>query len=138
MACALRCATNVVVDGFLPTAPTPGLQPSMVPFSVSKMNSDAPVWPRLSLTMKACGNGLNTCPVGAMPRTLTTRPTLATEAGPVPAYSVALSVPLSATHSGEPGLASVPGEAARPQALTRSVSRSGARMCWSETRLTCR
>src|SRR5215471_4761038 len=123
MACALRCATKVVVDRFMPTAPTPGLQPSMVPFSVSTRNSDDPVWPCRSLTMKALGNGLNTCPVGAMPRTLTTRPCLATEAGPVPAYRVALSVPLSATHSGDPGLSLVPGEAARPQALTRSLSR---------------
>src|SRR6201985_407073 len=97
-----------------------GLQPSIVPFSVSKMNSAGAWWPFPSLTPNACGNGVKTCPVGAAPRTLTTRPTLATEAGPVPAYSVALSVPLSATHSGEPGLALVPGEAARPQALTTS------------------
>ena len=54
-----------------------------------------------------------------------------------PAYRVVLSVPLSDTHSGEPGAASVPGEADRPQALTRSGSVNGATPGWSDTMLIC-
>ena len=58
-----------------------------------------------------------------------------TDVALAPAYSVALSVPLSATHSGEPGEAFVPGEAASPQALTRSGSFRFALPAWSDTRL---
>ena len=61
--------------------------------------------------------------------------TLLTDVALAPAYSVALSVPLSATHSGEPGEAFVPGEAASPQALTRSGSFRFALPAWSDTRL---
>ena len=38
----LFLATSVTVEGLAPLGLTPGLQPSMVPFSVSKMNSDEP------------------------------------------------------------------------------------------------
>ncbi len=116
-------------------APTAGLQPSIVPFSVSNRNADAPAWPFLSRTMNADGSALNTCPVGAAPDTCTTSPTLLTDVGVLPMYSVALSEPLSATHSGEPGWAFVPGEAARPHAFTRSWSVRLALPCWSATRL---
>ena len=117
------------------TAPTVGLQPSIVPFSVSNMNTDEPECPCLSLTANPDWAELNTCPVGAAPVTLTTRPALFTDVAVAPVYSVALSEPLSATHSGEPGAAFVPGDAARPHALTKSGSVSGALPGWSETRL---
>ena len=79
---------------------------------------------------------MNTAPVGAAPVTLTMSGTLVTDrlAGPA-AYSVDRSEPLSATHSGEPGVAFVPGDAASPHALTRPASISGACPGWSETRL---
>ena len=48
------------------------------------------------------------------PVTFTTRRALATDVAVAPVYSVALSEPLSATHSGEPGSALVPGDAASP------------------------
>src|SRR2546429_2713149 len=130
----LSRATSVTVEGLLLVASTVGLQPSIVPFSVSKMNTDEPECPCLSLTTNP-GAELNTCPVGAAPVTLTTRPALFTDVAVAPVYSVALSEPLSATHNGEPGLAFVPGDAARPHALTRSGSVSGALPGWSETRL---
>ena len=38
----LFLATSVTVEGLVPLGLTPGLQPSIVPFSVSKMNSDEP------------------------------------------------------------------------------------------------
>src|SRR5215813_2647981 len=69
---------------------------------------------------------------------MVTARTLTTEVGVAPANSVVLSVPLSDTHSGEPGAWSVPGLAARPHALTRSGSVSGARPGMSDTRLTWR
>src|SRR6266487_6395274 len=131
----LSRATSVTMDGPAPVAPTAGFQPSIVPFSVSKRNTDDPECPWPSLTTNADWSELNTCPVGAAPVTLTVRPTLLTDVAVAPAYSVALSEPLSATHSGEPGMAFVPGDAARPQALTRSESVSGALPGWSETRL---
>src|SRR5258708_31050178 len=68
----------------------------------------------------------------------TVRPDLVTEDAVPEEYRVVLSEPLSDTHSGDPGAASVPGEAAKPQALTRSVSVNGATPGTSETRLTCR
>ena len=107
------------------------------PASESKMNLAAPLESPEWTTNPFVA--LNTCPVGAAPVTLTMRGTLVTDPGVVPAaYSVALSDPLSATHSGEPGMAFVPGDAAKPHALTRSESISGARPGWSETRLTWR
>src|SRR6476646_2364479 len=63
--------------------------------------------------------------------------TFVTVVGLAPAYRVVLSVPLSDTHSGEPGTASVPGEADRPQALTRSGSVNEATPGWSDTMLIC-
>ena len=106
-----------------------------MPFSVSNRNSDEPEFPWLSLTTNAEASELNTCPVGAAPVTLTTSGTLLTDVAVAPAYSVALSEPLSATQSGEPGAAFVPGEAASPQALTRSGSVRLALPAWSDTRL---
>src|SRR6266566_5093802 len=67
----------------------------------------------------------------------TTR-TWATEVGVTPANRVVLSEPLSDTHSGEPGAWSVPGLAARPHALSRSGSVSGAAPAMFDTRLTWR
>src|SRR5258705_9633731 len=131
----LSRATSVTVEGLLLVAPTAGLQPSIVPFSVSKMNTDEPECPCLSLTANPDWAELNTCPVGAARVTLTTRRALFPDVAAAPVSSVALSEPLSATHSGEPGLAFVPGDAARPHALTRSGSVSGALPGWSETRL---
>jgi hypothetical protein len=52
-----------------------------------------------------------------------------------PEYSVVTSVPLSETHKGEPGALLVPGDADRPQALTRSGSVSGAWPGWLDTML---
>jgi len=69
---------------------------------------------------------LKTCPVGAPEVTSTTRAALATAVTEAPVYSVVLSIPLSDTQSGDPGDASVPGVADRPQGLTRSGSVSGA------------
>src|SRR5215475_9860459 len=126
----LSRATSVTVDGgAAPGArPTVGLQPSIVPFSVSKMNSARPETPWASVTVKSFAfvPVLNTCPVGAAPVTSTVRPTLLTVVAVPVVYNVALSEPLSDTQSGEPGCRSVPGEAARPHALTRSVSVNGA------------
>src|SRR5438552_1969249 len=112
------------MDGPAPFGLTVGDQPSMVPFSVSNMKNDGAVCPILSCTMNALASPLKTWPVGALPRTFTIASGLflATEAGPEPTYRVALSVPLSATHSGEPGMSLVPGDAARPHAFTRSGS----------------
>src|SRR2546430_11280971 len=131
----LSRATSVTVEGGVPVAPTAGFQPSRVPFSVSNMNTDEPECPCLSLTANPDWAELNTCPVGAAPVTLTTRLALFTDVAVAPVYSVALSGPLSATHNGEPGLGFVPGDAARPHALTRSGSVRGALPGWSETRL---
>src|SRR5262245_889114 len=131
----LFLATSVTVEGVLPVAPTVGFQPSIVPFSVSNRNTEAPEWPLPSVIMKADVSALNTCPVGAAPVTVTTSGTLLTEADVLPMYRVALSVPLSATHSGEPGWAFVPGDAASPHAFTRLWSNKLALPCWSDTRL---
>src|SRR5258708_38163571 len=68
----------------------------------------------------------------------TVRLDLVTEDAVPEEYRVVLSEPLSDTHSGEPGAASVPGDAARPQALTRSGSVNGATPGMSDTKLTCR
>src|SRR6185437_8244508 len=77
-------------------------------------------------------------PVGAPDVTSTIGgSTFATVVALVPRYRVVLSVPLSDAHSGEPGAASVPGEADRPQALTRSRSVNGATPGWSDTMLIC-
>src|SRR5215468_9136741 len=125
----LSRATSVTVE-VVPgaVAPTPGFQPSIVPFSVSKMNNARPELPLASVTVKSFGfvPVLNTCPVGAAPVTPTVRGTLLTVVAVPVVYNVALSEPLSDTQSGEPGCRSVPGEAARPHALTRSVSVNGA------------
>src|SRR5216683_3364162 len=67
----------------------------------------------------------------------TTR-TWTTESAVAPANSVVLPEPLSDTHNGEPGAWSVPGVAARPHALSRSGSVSGATPGMSDTRLTWR
>src|ERR1022692_1328439 len=69
---------------------------------------------------------------------LTVRPTLVTEVAVPEEYRVVLSEPLSDTHSGDPGAASVPGEAARPQALTRAESVNCAAPGMSDTRLSWR
>jgi hypothetical protein len=68
----------------------------------------------------------------------TVRPVLVTEDAVPEEYKVVLSEPLSDTHSGEPGAALVPGDAAMPQALTRSVSVNGATPGMSDTKLTWR
>ena len=81
----LSRATSVIVDGLLPLGLTPGDQPSIVPFSVSNMNSADPELPWPSLTTNAFGSELNTCPVGAAPVTFTVRGTLLTEFGVEPA-----------------------------------------------------
>src|SRR5215469_2975416 len=103
----LSRATSVTLDGAIaPGArPTPGLQPSIVPFSVSKMNTARPETPLASVTTKSFGfvSVLNTCPVGAAPVTLTVRPNLLTVVAVPLLYNVALSEPLSDTQSGEPG-----------------------------------
>src|ERR1700726_3614657 len=65
----------------------------------------------------------------------TVRPALVTDVAVPEEYSVVLSEPLSDTHNGEPGAASVPGEAAKPQALTRSASVNDAAPGMSDTRL---
>ena len=53
--------TSVIVDGLPPLGlPTFGAQPSIVPFSVSKRNSDEPEFPWLSLTVNAEESELNT------------------------------------------------------------------------------
>src|SRR5262249_30987966 len=110
----LSRATSVTV------APTVGFQPSIVPFSVSKMNSDEAECPWPSLTANPEESELTPAPVGAAPVMSTVGGTLVTDSGVEPAaYSVVLSEPLSATHIGEPGAASVPGDAASPHALTR-------------------
>src|SRR4051794_33994118 len=64
--------------------------------------------------------------------------TLLTEVEEAPAYKVVLSIPLSDTQRGDPGAASVPGDAERPHAFTSSGSVRGATPGWSDTRLTCR
>src|SRR6516162_1139470 len=124
----LSRATSVTVENPGPVAPTPGLQPSIVPFSVSKMNRARPELPLASVTTKSFGfvSVLNTCPVGAAPVTPTVRPTLLTLVAVPLLYSVVMSEPLSDTHNGEPGVLLVPGDADRPQALTRAGSVSGA------------
>src|ERR1700742_4152197 len=68
----------------------------------------------------------------------TVRPVLVTEVAVPEEYKVVLSEPLSDTHSGEPGAALVPGDAAMPQALTRSLSVNGATPGMSDTKLTWR
>src|ERR1700751_3766363 len=88
----LFLATSVTVEGLLPLGLTVGLQPSIVPFSVSKMNTDEPEFPFLSRTMNEDESELNTCPVGAAPVTLTMSGTLVTDRLVAPAaYNVALS-----------------------------------------------
>ena len=79
----LFLATSVTVEGGGP--PTFGAQPSIVPFSVSKMNSADPELPWSSLTVNADPSPLKTCPVGAAPVTLTVRGTLLTVVGLAPA-----------------------------------------------------
>src|SRR5260370_36221266 len=128
---------SVTVDGPVPVAPTPGFHASIAPFSEAKMNSAAPEVPAASWTKKPVRSGLNTWPVGAPEVMFTTR-TWATGPGAAPANTVVLSEPLSDTHSGDPGTWSVPGVAARPHALSRSGSVSGATPGMSETRLTWR
>src|SRR4051812_5164107 len=75
---------------------------------------------------------LNTVPVGTPPGILTVSGTFVTGFPAVsPEYSVETPVPSSAIHPGVAGL--VPND--RPQAFTRSVSRTAALPAWSETRL---
>src|SRR6476661_8315438 len=112
------------------------LHPSMPPFSESNRNVAGCGTPLESWIANPVGSVLNTCPVGAPDVTVTTSGTLLTEVAVPARYSVVRSVPLSDTHSGEPGDWSVPGEADSPQALTRSRSVSAARPGMSETRLT--
>src|SRR5260370_38188821 len=102
---SLSLATSVTVDGWVPLGLAFGAQPSIVPFSVSKRNSDGPEFPWLSLTRNAFGSELNTCPVGAAPVTLTVRGTWLTVGGLEPAAQRrALPDPSAATRSGAPGL----------------------------------
>ena len=62
-----------------------GLQPSIVPFSVSNRNSDEPGVPlAVADHERGLGSELNTCPVGAAPVTFTARPTLLTDVGVAP------------------------------------------------------
>src|SRR5713226_6935537 len=102
----LETATTALV------AFTAGLQPTMVPLSVAKMNRlGAEAVPFVTTKPLV---PLKTTPVGALPDggMLTVRASFA----PEPLYSVLLSVPLSETHQGLVALR------ARPQALTRLES----------------
>ena len=99
----LRTATSVTVDGAGPVAPTAGFQPSIPPFSEAKMNLAGPEWPAASRTTNPLASVLNTCPVGAPELICTTSAALVTDVAVAPWYSVVLSVPLSDTHSGDPG-----------------------------------
>src|SRR5437588_12823644 len=99
---------------------TVGLQPKMVPSSVSKMNLAEP-----DLLFSVTTNPappLNTTPVGAL-GTATTRPCFT----PLRLYSVDLSVPLSLTHQGEVGVR------VNPHGFTKSESVWAARPGTSET-----
>src|SRR3954454_11169425 len=134
----LRTGASVTVEGPGAVAPTPGFHPSMLPLSVANKNVADAECPAASDTMKPVWSVLNTWPVGAPVVTSTTSGALVTDLGPDPTYSVVLSVPLSETHVGDPGAELVPGDADRPQALTRSGSVNGATPGWLDTRLICR
>src|SRR5438552_2926613 len=84
-----------------------GLQPRILPSSVSKMNRDDPECPFSVTTKFVPGLGLATAPVGALCTSIS-KGTLV----PSPRYSVEESLPLSATHQGETGVA------VSPQAFT--------------------
>src|SRR5438552_19141846 len=92
---------------------TPGLQPTIVPSSVSKMNIEAPDLQFFVTTKSPLG--LTTRPVGAEVSSaagagiVTTKGTIA----PVPVYRVEGPVPLSAIQIG------LPGPKAMPQAFFR-------------------
>src|SRR5260370_41425271 len=103
---------SVTVDGPGPVAPTPGFHASIAPFSEAKMNSAEPELPLASWTTKPARSGLNTWPVGA-PEEMCTAKTQATELGVAPAYNVVMPMPLSDTHSADPGAWSVPALATR-------------------------
>src|SRR4029450_7508996 len=118
MACGTLAPTWAWVEGG--GGGTPGFQPVTSPASESNRNSAgplaAPAW------TSNPGVGLKTCPVGAPPGMFTTNGALLMGLPLTkPGEMVALSVPLSATHTG------VVGPAARPQGLTRSGSVSWAR-----------
>src|SRR5512141_645913 len=101
------------------------------PCSPAKMNSAGPVLPWVESTNRVVG--LNTTPVGAPPPgMLTVSGTLAGGLPGVvaPEYSVEVSVPVLDTQRG------LVGESARPQALTREGSVTGAWPAWSDTILT--
>ena len=84
----------------------------------------------LVLDHEGCGNGLNTCPVGAMPRTLTTRPSWR----PRRVRCRRTGWPCRC-RCRPPTMAASGPEAARPHALTRLVSVKSAGCAPSETRL---
>ena len=77
--------SSVTVDGPGAVAPTPGFQPSIEPFSVSKRNTAEALFPLPSWMTKPLGSVLNTWPVGAPEGMFTTRPTLVTEVALAPA-----------------------------------------------------
>src|SRR5947207_9078808 len=87
-------------------------QPAIWPSSVAKMNRDAAGAAAPPCILESADEPLNTVPVGG-PGTVTVRGTLALV---VPLYRVDLLVPLSETHQGDVGLATI------PQPFTRSVS----------------
>src|SRR6476619_6900455 len=107
------------------------VQAEMVPASESKMNL-AGIGPMLVRSLNPF-EALNTWPVGAPIGTVNTSGAMLNGVPDVPpAYSVAVPVPLLATHSG------VVGPAARPHGLTRLGSVSCARPGMSLTRLVWR
>src|ERR671934_1800674 len=117
-------------------ASTVGLQPEIVPSSVSKMNRLGPECPPLETTKSLLP--LKTVPVGAdvVPGALPAGGGMVTTSGlasgngwPAPLYSVETPVPLSATQNG------LVDDDVIPQALTRFGSVVWARPGTSDTRL---
>src|SRR4051812_34235420 len=100
-----------VVTALIAAVPCP-FQPAIWPSSVAKMKRAPAGSAAPTRTWKSAAEPLNTTPVGG-PGTVTVRPILAPV---VPLYRVDLLVPLSETHHGDVGLATI------PQPFTRSVS----------------
>src|SRR5260221_669973 len=135
--------TSAVVDsgpkGVGMGVPTPGFQPVMVPLSVAKRNTDAPVLVP-SVTEKSVELPvpiigwlmLNTWPVGLPPGMVTLKGWLIALPLTSPRYSSLRPDLLDETQN-----APEVGAAEMPHALTRVGSRFNATPTWSETRLIC-